>query len=286
MSLGVFEPYSIPDCSSWSPQRVGFRLDTDRSFLLVHDLQRYFLAPYQEEREPLPSLLRNVHRIVEVARAARVPIAFTMQSPQQSRQERGLLWDVWGPGITAKPELSDLAQGLRPAPTEDVFEKRRYSAFRNTELEVSMRKHARNQLVIVGIYAHIGCYATALDGFMSDIQSFMVGDAVADFSLEAHSTALRLVSDTCGVVLSTERVLSTFAETCVRRALAGLIESDPTLIPVDDALADCGLDSIRFMTLIERIFAGRRSPDFDDLLGARSIAELAKLLIEVEPCVA
>ena len=65
-----------------------------------------------------------------------------------------------------------------------------------------MKAWGRDQLIVTGIYAHIGCMTTALVAFMNDIQAFLVRDAVADFSAEDHAMAVRYVSQRCGVSLN------------------------------------------------------------------------------------
>ena len=64
----------------------------------------------------------------------------------------------------------------------------------------------RDQLIITGVYAHIGCMTTALEAFMQDIQPFLAIDGVADFSLEEHEMAVRHVSQRCGVSLTCAQI--------------------------------------------------------------------------------
>ncbi len=106
----------------------------------------------------------------------------------------------------------DIARGLEPVSGKDqVLTKRRYSAFAQSDLLERLKRDRRNQLIICGVYAHIGCQVTATDAFMRDIKPFFVSNALGDFSRHHHETALRYVADCSGKVLSTSEVLRQLA---------------------------------------------------------------------------
>ena len=73
-----------------------------------------------------------------------------------------------------------------------------------------MRDQGRDQLVVVGVYAHIGVMTTACDAWMRDIQAFVVADAVADFSREDHEMALRWAAGRCAMVVTTDQAVDCF----------------------------------------------------------------------------
>jgi len=70
-----------------------------------------------------------------------------------------------------------------------------------------MRVRGRDQLLITGVYAHIGCTATAVEAFQRDIETFIAADAVADFSRADHDQALHWIARTCGVPMTTDQLL-------------------------------------------------------------------------------
>ena len=105
--------------------------------------------------------------------------------------------------MSAIPEHEEILPELAPAEGDFVLHKHRYSAFQRSNLEHLMRSRRRDQLMICGIYAHIGCLATAAEAFQRDIEAFAVADAQADFSAEKHDMAMNWIAATCGVPLLT-----------------------------------------------------------------------------------
>jgi isochorismate hydrolase len=124
-----------------------------------------------------------------------------------TRQERGLLADFWGPGMTADESDRDFVPALAPHPEDRLLVKWRYSAFHATSLLDDLRARGRDQLIVVGVYAHVGILATAIEAMSHGIQPFVPVDAVADFSAEEHEMAAGYIARRCGQVLSTERIL-------------------------------------------------------------------------------
>lgn len=186
----------------WAPTR-------DRAALLIHDMQNYFLRVF--EPGAIAPVIDNIAQLAAHAQEAGIPVFYTAQNGDQDPRDRGLQADLWGPGMTRAPEHQSIVADLAPEPGDIVLTKHRYSAFQRTNLETLMRARGRDQLVISGVYAHIGCLQTASEAFQRDIRPFIAADAVADFSREKHDMALRYVADTCGVPLSTAQLLAALA---------------------------------------------------------------------------
>lgn len=209
MALPVIPAYDLPDTASAA--RAPWRPEAPRLALLIHDMQRYFCAAYDDQPAPLPEVVQNIAALADAARRAGVPVFYTAQQGDQFRPDRGLQADLWGPGMRAVPEHQDIIAALTPQPGDIVLVKHRYSAFQRSNLADLMRARGRDQLAIAGVYAHIGCLATAVEAFQRDIQPFAILDAQADFSRDKHDMAMAWVAATCGVPVSSADLLGVLA---------------------------------------------------------------------------
>lgn len=203
--------YPLPTAAELPASRAPWTLARDRAALLIHDMQGYFVRPFAAGEAPIAPAIAHIAALAAAARAAGVPVFYTAQEGNQDRRDRGLQADLWGPGMSAAPEHQQILAGLAPAPADFVLVKHRYSAFQRSNLETLMRVRGRDQLIVTGIYAHIGCQLTTAEAFMRDIEPFFVADALADFSREKHDAALAYVAATCGVVTTTAALMEVLA---------------------------------------------------------------------------
>ncbi len=198
--------YPLPAQGDLPPATVAWKADPDRAVLLVHDMQRYFLKPFPDSLRD--DLIRGAAQLRERCAALGVPVAYTAQPGGMTDEQRGLLKDFWGPGMRTTPEDRQVVDALAPAEHDWLLTKWRYSAFFKTDLLQRMRAAGRDQLILCGVYAHVGVLATAVEAYTNDIQPFFVADATADFSQEYHRSALTYAAERCARVLTAKEVFA------------------------------------------------------------------------------
>lgn len=214
MAIPSIAPYAIPEPTHG--RRVSWGIDPDSCAVLVHDMQNYFIRAYDESVEPMSTAIESMARVVETARSKNVPVIYSVQPGDQHPYRRGLLREFWGNGMSSGID-TEVVDRLRPCGEDIVITKWRYSAFARTDLLHLLSEAGIDQLVITGVYAHMGCQATAVDAFMNDIKPFVVSDALADFSREEHVTTIDFVNKRCGVSVTAKEVESSF----IRAGCAG-----------------------------------------------------------------
>ncbi|MFI8102806.1 isochorismatase family protein [Streptomyces sp. NPDC101118] len=196
--------YPLPTAGELPGNTADWTVDPDRAVLLVHDMQRYFLKPLPGDLRE--SLVHNAVQVREFAARHGIPTYYTAQPGSMSEADRGLLKDFWGPGMRADPADREIVEPLAPRDGDTVLTKWRYSAFFRTDLLDRIRSAGRDQLIIVGVYAHVGILASAVEAFTHDIQPFLVADAIADFSAEDHWMTVRYAASRCAVVTTAKEV--------------------------------------------------------------------------------
>ncbi|MGG4346289.1 isochorismatase family protein [Paenibacillus lautus] len=284
MALPKILPYPMPGEADLPKNKVAWTADPSRAVLLIHDMQQYFIDAFTPDQSPVVELIAHIQKLRSCCAELGIPVIYSAQPGGQAPEQRGLLQDFWGAGINDGPYQKRFVDAVAPTERDLLLTKWRYSAFQKTSLHEMMREQGRDQLMICGIYAHIGCLLTATEAFMKDIQPFFIADALADFSEEKHRLALTYAAERCAVTLTTERLVAsltqeqhTVSEHSVAPSGEGNMKSSPDALPLltlqmlrenvadllqerssnigeDDHLIEYwGLDSIRIMSLAERL---------------------------------
>ncbi|QHM74827.1 Enterobactin synthase component B [Mixta theicola] len=283
MTIPQLKDYPLP--AALPENRVRWQLEPQRCALLIHDMQDYFLNFWHRESAMIGQVIANLAALRQRCHQLNIPVFYTAQPGKQSDKERALLNDIWGPGLNRAPEQQRIVSALSPAPQDCVLVKWRYSAFQRSDLEARLHALQRDQLLIGGIYAHIGCLTTATDAFMRDIQPFMVADALADFSRQEHEMALRYTAGRSGRVLTTACALDELPapqpgwhREALLALLAPMLDEDTQQLADDDNLLDYGLDSVRIMSLASRWRKEGHELDFVALVKQPTLAAWLALL--------
>lgn len=272
--------YKLPTADELPKNKVGWSIDPKCAALLIHDMQDYFLDFWGEDSAFIRDLVHKVQELRKFCKSVGIPVYYTAQPVEQSPEDRALLSDVWGPGITAHPSRKNVVSALEPEADDKVLVKWRYSAFQRSPLEDLLKQSGRSQLIICGVYAHIGCMATAVDAFMRDIKPFLVADALADFSREKHLTALEISAGSCGKVVMLDQIVENIPKSLeeLRQQVLTLIQDEEELPEDDENLVDYGLNSVQIMALAGKWRKSDPKIDFIKLAKTPSISHWWSLL--------
>ncbi|WP_116951386.1 cysteine hydrolase family protein [Jiangella endophytica] len=142
----------------------------------------------REQRAP------RVRRLIDLARSAGVPVVFIQEVHKPSMVDIGRELDgAEGPHCIEGDDGTELASWLDPRPEEFVIRKRRYSAFFGTELEIVLKAHRAETLLLVGGLTDVCIHYTAVDAHQHDYRVRVITDCVGGSSERAHGYALEAI---------------------------------------------------------------------------------------------
>ncbi len=166
-----------------------YDLEHRQAALLVVDVQgEYFDEDGPAYVEHARDIVANVNRLVDVFHAERLPVVFVKHMQRGDGSDAGRMSDFAGPDeedsfIEGTPRV-ELIPELHLATHDVVVVKRRYSAFRGTDLEAVLHTAQTRAVVICGLMTSFCCETTARDAHGRDYEVLFVADAVEGPDLE------------------------------------------------------------------------------------------------------
>jgi nicotinamidase-related amidase len=143
---------------------------------------------YQEGKEIIP----NLQRLLEESRKRGFPIVFACDSFLEGDfifRGRMKVHALRG------TEGAEVVDDLRPAPTDIILPKRRFSAFFKTDLDQTLRTLGVDTIVVTGVTVEVCILMTAMDGLSHDFSVILLEDCSASRSKDFHQGCLNLYRD-------------------------------------------------------------------------------------------
>jgi nicotinamidase-related amidase len=216
------EPYVTPEnlrakAMEWKGLLSPFRRHAmvprwEHTALLVIDMQRYFLDPGGQGFTPGgPPILANVKRMIAAFRGRGFPIVYSTHVHRDLALDGGMMAVWWGDHVMEGTPAAQIHPEIAPASNDKVIVKHRYSAFYNTDLDITLRCLGITDLVITGVMTNLCCESTARDAFLRDFRVFFLLDGTGAVNERFHVSTLLNLAYGFAYVTDTEELLGEMA---------------------------------------------------------------------------
>lgn len=188
--------------------------------LVIVDMQNDFLDPGSPMAVPnAAAVLKEVQQAIRLARRYGVKVIYTKAGYRGDGVAAGpsaRFFDPVARGecLVAGSQGAQIHSEISPRDADVVIDKRRYSAFYDTNLEIRLRRMHVSSVVIAGVTTENCCHATARDAMFRGYDVTILADATGAYEYRDDRYGAVSAEDVQRVTLavlagSTGRVLTT-----------------------------------------------------------------------------
>lgn len=143
------------------------------------------LAVKSESEKIIP----NIQRLLTQSRGLNFPVIYACDS---FMSQDFMFGGKMSPHSIRGTKGVEVIDELRPESGDMVLEKRRFSAFFRTDLDITLRTLEVDTIVVSGMNTHVCVMFTAWDGLANDFNVIIVEDCCAAPKREIHDAAINL----------------------------------------------------------------------------------------------
>jgi nicotinamidase-related amidase len=197
-------------------------LDRRATAVLVVDMQNAFIdpagslgrmgVPVARNTRPIP----HVRRVLDAARAARVPIVHLRFVLRRDLADLGEIGRLYPPlrelGHCAEGSWdAQFYPGMEPAPGEYVVDKNRFSGFFGTSLDTLLRCLHVGTVVVTGVATNVCVESTVRDAFARDYRVVVPREATGSYTEEMEAASLAALGFTFASIVGVDDVVAALA---------------------------------------------------------------------------
>jgi ureidoacrylate peracid hydrolase len=182
------------------------RIDAGKTAVIIVDMLNEFCKPGGAMVLPgYEALVPPQRRLIAAARQMKCPVVFVIDTHRRNvRQDRE--WLKRTPHCIEGSWGAAVIDDLEPQPDDIYVVKRRYSAFFNTDLDVTLKDLKVEAVVVFGVVTNICVRSTVHDAFFLGYTVVVPEDCVAATGAREQASSLYDIATHFGTVCSSEDV--------------------------------------------------------------------------------
>jgi nicotinamidase-related amidase len=154
--------------------------------IVVDMLNDFFTGPLKSERTA--KIIPAVRRLIELAKQNNIPIIYANDSHIPRFDKTQL--ELWGKHAIRGTRGAQVINELKPRRTDYVVQKRKYSAFQETELDLILKQLETEAIIFSGILTNICIQHSVADAFFKGYRTIILEDCVEALSEKEQKIAL------------------------------------------------------------------------------------------------
>lgn len=139
MVIPAILSYPLPGSPDLPKNKVNWTPDPERAVLLIHDMQQYFIDPFDINTSPMKEVIANIKELRSKCHDLGIPVIYSAQPGGQKREQRALLQDFWGSGMDDGPYQKKIIDQLSPDEDDIVLTKWRREGLDVNFIELAER---------------------------------------------------------------------------------------------------------------------------------------------------
>jgi ureidoacrylate peracid hydrolase len=191
-------------------------ISKDNTALIVVDMQNIWVHPRGARYLPMSEdIVPRMQELLRFCRSSGVPVIYLHTTKRTDLADAGIFADIKPQTHDADNEWSnfegtpgaEIYDPVKPAQSDILVKKFRYSGFYGTQLENLLRALGRDTIAITGVATNVCCDSTARDGAMRDFKVLFLSDCNASFSAAEQEATLSNFDKHFGVVMDSRTLM-------------------------------------------------------------------------------
>lgn len=184
-------------------------MNKNKSAIIVVDMLNDFVYGALKCDRGL-SIIPKTKELLDSARKHGVPVIFSNDAHIKGVDHE---LKLWGDHAIKGTEGAQVIEELGPKEGDYIVEKRRYSGFFHTDLDLLLKELGVETIIVCGLHTHMCVRHTCADGYCLGYEIVVAKDATNSFTEQDYLYGLQYLKDVYGAtILSVDELDRVFSE--------------------------------------------------------------------------